>query len=96
MTNIPRDKAFYQSGDWIEILAENSIRYHPKPVRHRFFNEAVEDGYRRDYYIALEYMEQEGPDWEDLTDEVQENIRVQQRRHAQEMQEFGNTLGETK
>jgi hypothetical protein len=96
MTNIPRGKAFYKCGDWIEILAENSIRYQTKEVRLRFFNESVEDGYRREYYNALEYMECDGADWEDLTDEVREAIRAQQRTHAQEMHEFGKTLGQTK
>jgi hypothetical protein len=89
MSNIPRDKPFYEFGDWIEILANVPLRQQPKDIFRRFVRESIEDSYRREYYIALVYMDVEGPDWEDLTDEVRKNIRNQQITHAQALQAFG-------
>jgi len=87
--NIPRDKRFYEHGEWAEMLAIKDITEYPENVFKRFCREAVEDGYRREYYGALEFLGQEGPDWEDLTEEQRENIRVKQRDHAQAMHDFG-------
>lgn len=92
MSNLPRDKKFFQCGDWIHILADTCITKQPKDIRSRFFKESVEDGYRWEYYRALEWMNEEGPDWEDLSDEQRENIRNQQREHAQAMQNFGKAI----
>lgn len=91
--NLPRDKKFFECGDWVEILAEKSICDQPKDVFRRFVRESMEDGYRREYYADLRWANVEGPDWEDLTDEQRENIREEQRKHAQAMQEFGKAIG---
>lgn len=90
--NIPRGKAFYEHGDWIEILAEAPIRDQPKEIFSRFVKESIEDGYRKEYYASLNFMNEKGPDWEDLTDEQRQNIREESDRYAREMQEFGKKL----
>ncbi|SRR6056297_849728 len=90
--NIPRDKKFFEHGEWAEILAIKDLRDQPKDVFRRFCREAVEDGYRREYYDALEFMGQQGPDWEDLTKEQRENIREQQRENALDMQNLGQAI----
>jgi len=90
--NIPRGKPFYEHGDWIEILAEKSLRDQPEEIRKRFYREAVEDGYRKEYYASLNFMNERGLDWEDLTDEQRQGIREETNRYAREMHEFGKKL----
>jgi hypothetical protein len=92
MGNLPRDKKFYECGDWVDILAEKDLTDHPREVLRRFTRESIEDGYRWEYYRALEWMNETGPDWEDLTDEQRDNIRQHQREHAQAMQNFGKAI----
>ena len=92
MSNLPRDKKFFECGDWVDILADKSISHQSKMTRMRFHKEASEDGYRWEYYRALEWMNETGPDWEDLTDEQRDNIRQHQREHAQAMQNFGKAI----
>jgi hypothetical protein len=94
--NIPRDKKFFEVGEWAELLAEKDITEHPKEVLERFVREAVEDSYRREYYGALEFYDHEGPDWEDLTEEQRANIREINKQHAREMQEFGRKIAQGK
>jgi hypothetical protein len=38
--NIPRDKKFFEVGEWAELLAEKDITEHPKEVLERFIREA--------------------------------------------------------
>lgn len=90
--NIPRDKKFFEHGEWLEILAEKNINEHTKEIFSRFVRESIEDGYRWEYYRSLEFMSQEGPDWEDLTEEQRERIRQTQNEHARAMQAFGEAI----
>lgn len=90
--NIPRDKRFFEHGEWAVLLAEKDLMDHPKDVFSRFVKESIEDGYRREYYWALGFYSQEGPDWEDLTEEQRANIRQKCRDNAQEMQDLGNAI----
>ena len=92
MSNIPRDKKFFEHGEWAELLAEKDLMDHPKEVFSRFVRESIEDGYRREYYWALEWTDSEGPDWEDLTEEQRENIRKKSREQAQAMAAFGKEI----
>lgn len=90
--NIPRDKKFYEHGEWVFILERTPFQdLSPEMVR-RFVRESMEDGYRWDYYRTLEWANKEGPDWEDLTNEQRENIRESQREHARAMQDFGKAI----
>lgn len=96
MSNIPRDKKFFEHGDWVELLAEKDLMEHPREVFSRFVDESIEDGYRREYYWALDFYSHDGPDWEDLTEEQRENIRERCKQNAQEMQQFGKAISEGK
>lgn len=92
--NIPRDKKFYEVGEWAELLAEKDLTDYPKEVLERFIHESIEDSHRHEYYWALEFYDHEGPDWEDLTEEQRENIRETSRAHAREMHEFGKQISQ--
>lgn len=92
MSNLPRDKRFFECGDWVDILAINNITEQPDEIHKRFFRESREDGYRREYYMTLNLTETEGPDWEDLTEGQRENIRQIQNQHAQDMHAFGHAI----
>ncbi len=94
--NIPRDKKFYEHGEWAEMLAEKDITEYPEEVFKRFCREAVEDHHRREYYWALEFYDHEGPDWEDLTEEQRQNIRETNDAHAREMHEFRRMITQGK
>lgn len=90
--NIPRDKKFFEHGEWLEILKDTELTAQPKEVFSRFVRESIEDGYRREYYGALEWTGVEGPDWEDLSEEQRERIRETQRKHARAMHAFGKAI----
>lgn len=92
MNNIPRDKKFFEYGEWAELLAEKDLMDHPKEVFSRFVRESIEDGYRREYYAALEWADLEGLDWEDLSEEQRENIRKKSLEQAQAMDAFGRAI----
>lgn len=92
MNNLPRDKRFYECGDWVELLKDKPLKEHPRELFSRFVKESIEDSYRRDYYATLDWFNLEGPDWEDLTEEQRDNIRQEQIRHARDMQSFGNAI----
>lgn len=94
--NIPRDKLFFEWGDWIDILAENSFQHLSTDVRKRFVIESIEDGYRNAYYATLTCMDNEGPDWENLTSGQRENIRGRQRTYVQEMHDLSKSFGQIK
>ncbi len=90
--NIPRDKKFYEHGRWAEILKETPFQeLYPEMVK-QFVRDSMEDGYRWEYYRTLEWTGEDGPDWEDLTDEQRENIRESQREHMRDMQNFGKAI----
>lgn len=92
--NIPRDKKFYEVGEWADLLAEKHLSDYPREVKERFIRESIEDSHRREYYWALNFYNHEGPDWEDLTDEQRENIRKINRQHAQEMTALAQSLSQ--
>lgn len=92
--NIPRDKRFFEHGEWAALLAEKDLMDHPKDVFSRFVKESIEDGHRRKYYDALEFMQVSGPDWEDLTEEQRVTIRQKNDEYAREMHEFGKAISE--
>jgi len=87
--NIPRDKRFYEYGEWKKLLDETPIQDQPKDVYKQFIRDSIEDSYRLEYYRTLEWADHDGPDWEDLTDEQRENIKQIQLEHARDMHDFG-------
>lgn len=70
--------------DWMTMTKEE---------RARFIAEARES-YHRDQYEAACAMfpGEDRPSWDALTDEQRENIRTENRRYQQEMQDFGASL----
>jgi hypothetical protein len=90
--NIPRDKRFYDHGEWLELLKDTELTDLPKEMFNRFVRESIEDSYRREYYDALEWLGIDGPDWEDLTEEQRENIRKKKLEQAQAMDAFGRAI----
>lgn len=90
--NIPRNKKFYEHGEWLKILADKPITKQPESVLKKFIRESIEDSHRWRYYRDLEFMEHQGPDWEDLTDDQRENIREILKKQDQAMQEFGKAI----
>ncbi|MBY3433555.1 hypothetical protein HFN89_05280 [Rhizobium laguerreae] len=54
--------------------------------------EGIEKAHKRDYEAALDWAGEDGPAWEDLTDEQRARIRQANIEHRQAMHAFGKSL----
>lgn len=59
-----------------------------------FIAESVERGHKREYEAVMANSMLPATPWEELTEEVRERIREENRRYAQEMHEFGKSISE--
>jgi hypothetical protein len=63
-------------------------------LKTQFVKESIEESHKEHYYLALKWAGVDGPKWEDLTEEQKNNVREENRRYQQKMNDFGNSLHE--
>jgi hypothetical protein len=57
-----------------------------------FVKQSVEESHKQQYYSALEWTGTTGPKWEELTEEQRANVRQENRKYQQEMNELGKQI----
>ena len=84
---------FYESEYWVTRWGGLTISELPPEAKQEFFKLSAEDGYKREYYAALDSTLAdhltEKLSWEDFDDEKRSKIRAQIDAYRTEMQAFG-------
>lgn len=84
---------FYELSPWPERFAagwENMSTEHRK----EYVRLSIEHGHIKEYYAAQEWMGQDGPRWEELTEDQKEYIRNENREHWAYMNKLGQAIAE--